>query len=323
MLHVTSGDAAADSIRRAQLGGIVLPWHDVLHEGPVRMGLGIEALRRERAAFLASLTRGDGARIERLLQQRDDILASFDLHEEVVLWFEADLFDQLQLLQVLERFAAGERADVMLKLVDPAVMAEAGSARSLGELDSPEIERLFRERTWVSEDQVELSCFAWQAFRAPDPTFIERLRGMDLSILPHVSAAFARHLEQFPSVRSGLGRTERAVLRALCAGERSEAELFRAQAEQEERPFLGATVFRWYLAGMAAGEKPAITLTDDGDGGWIARLTEHGDGYVAGTADFVQANGIDRWRGGVHQHGHVARWRWDEDGGHLRSLAVR
>jgi len=321
MLHVTSGDTAADSIRRALLGGIVLPWHDVLHEGPVPMGLRGEALRRERAAFLASLSHGDAQRIERLLQQRDEVLASFALHDEVVFWFEPDLFDQLQLLQVLEHFAAAERGEVLLTLVETAP-ADAAAPTGLADLEPPQVAARFADRMLVSEEQIELAAFAWQAFRAPDPTLIERLRGMDLSALPHLSSAFLRHLEQFPSTRSGLGRTERCVLHALSAGARTEADLYRLQAEQEERPYIGRTVFRWYLDLLAAGEQPAIAIDSAaGDESALFRLTERGHHYADGSADFVAENGIDRWWGGVHQHGRSARWRWNETKGHLHSDA--
>ena len=34
-LHVTNGDSAANTLRQTALGGAVLPWQDVLHEGPV------------------------------------------------------------------------------------------------------------------------------------------------------------------------------------------------------------------------------------------------------------------------------------------------
>lgn len=323
MLHVTSGESAADSIRRAELGGVVLPWHDILHEGPVRMGLAPAPLRGERAAFLARLTGGDAARIERMLAHRDDILANFDLHEEVVLWFDADLFDQLQLLQVLDRFAAAERGPVGLTLVD-SEPASPGRQRppGLSELEPHQIARLFAKRALVGEDQIELSAFAWQAFRAPEPVFIERLRGMDLAALPHLSDALGRHLEQFPSVRNGLGRTERVIVGALRDGARRQSALFRVQAAQEERPFLGRSVFAWYLSGLAAGTCPAIVIESDPAGEEsVVRLTEDGERYRVGAGDFIADNGIDRWWGGVHQQGHHVRWRWDEETRNLRSLA--
>ena len=42
------------------------------------------------------------------------------------------------------------------------------------------------------------------------------------------------------------------------------------------------------------------------------RLTDTGARVLAGDADHVTLNGIDRWIGGVHLHGPNARWRWDD-----------
>jgi len=42
------------------------------------------------------------------------------------------------------------------------------------------------------------------------------------------------------------------------------------------------------------------------------RLTETGERVLAGEADHVALNGIDRWIGGVHLLGHQPKWRWDE-----------
>ena len=33
---------------------------------------------------------------------------------------------------------------------------------------------------------------------------------------------------------------------------------------------------------------------------------------LAGDADHVDLNGVDRWIGGVHLRGHTVDWRWDE-----------
>ena len=37
-LHVTNGESAGNTLRQTALGGAVLPWQDVLHEGPVPLG---------------------------------------------------------------------------------------------------------------------------------------------------------------------------------------------------------------------------------------------------------------------------------------------
>jgi hypothetical protein len=42
------------------------------------------------------------------------------------------------------------------------------------------------------------------------------------------------------------------------------------------------------------------------------QLTATGTRVLAGEADHVQLNGIDRWIGGVHLHGRQIPWRWDD-----------
>jgi hypothetical protein len=44
---------------------------------------------------------------------------------------------------------------------------------------------------------------------------------------------------------------------------------------------------------------------------WADR-SEPGAHALAGEADQIALNGIDRWIGGVHLHGHEAPWRWED-----------
>ena len=53
MLHITNGDSVAEPLRQLFPEDEVLPWRDVLHEGPVPEKLDAEGLREVRAAFLA------------------------------------------------------------------------------------------------------------------------------------------------------------------------------------------------------------------------------------------------------------------------------
>ena len=43
-LIITNGDSAAACMREARLDGEILPWRDILHEGPVPAGLDLEDL---------------------------------------------------------------------------------------------------------------------------------------------------------------------------------------------------------------------------------------------------------------------------------------
>ena len=99
-LHVTNGDIVVDLLRRAGLADGALAWADVLHEGPVPGGLDDEGLRRERAGFIAGADGADPAEVLRRFEERDRALAAGS-GGEYLLWFEADLYDQLQIAQIV------------------------------------------------------------------------------------------------------------------------------------------------------------------------------------------------------------------------------
>src|SRR4051812_16357174 len=104
VLHVTNGTVAAADLRGL---GEVLSWDDVLDEGPVP-ALAPDALREVRALFLARAGLTDATTARARLAARDARLDAVDFSTRLVLWFEDDLHDQLQLIQILDRLAAGD-----------------------------------------------------------------------------------------------------------------------------------------------------------------------------------------------------------------------
>jgi DNA-binding transcriptional MerR regulator len=70
LLHVTNGESAGNTLRQTTLGGAVLPWQDVLHEGPVP-ALPRQELLRTRARFLADCGWGRQQALFSSLERRD------------------------------------------------------------------------------------------------------------------------------------------------------------------------------------------------------------------------------------------------------------
>src|SRR3954452_1810765 len=70
LLHVTNGESAGNTLRRTALGGAVLSWQDVLHEGPVP-ALPRPELLQARATFLADCGWGSKAALRSALERRD------------------------------------------------------------------------------------------------------------------------------------------------------------------------------------------------------------------------------------------------------------
>lgn len=298
MLHVTNGDSVVATMAGAGFPGNYLSWQDVLHEGPVP-AMPDEVLRAVRARFLAE--RGWSAYENALaqLEARDRALLEAD---ELVLWFEADLFDQLQLIQILDRVA---RASRPARLICIGAFPGRPGFAGLGELDTRELASLLGTELDVTESERVLARRAWAAFRSPDPIDLAQIAEESCSSLPFLAEALVRHLEQFPAVEDGLSRVERDILELAAERPRSSLELFRAQAEREERRFMGDAIFCDFVDGLAGAPVPLVERE-----GETVSLTEAGRAVLGGEADAMALNEIDRWLGGVHLTGEPS-WRWN------------
>ena len=224
-LHVTNGDAPVSDI--APAAGVrpedVVPWRDILHDGPVPARLAPGALARVRAAHLAA--RGWAAEPDalRMLMERDARLAAHPAEAEVVLWFEDDLYDALQLAQIADRLA-GRPGPVTLARLEHVRPGDLRPALEEREAYIPATE-------------------PFAALRSPDPRAWAAHTRMD------------RLLEELPDTRTGLSRLEREILEALAAGPLDPHELFHRVAERERPPWLGdSTVFA-----VADGLHPLVT----------------------------------------------------------------
>jgi hypothetical protein len=304
MLHITNGDLAADLIRQSGVTGKVLPWRDVLHEGPVPGGLDLEKMSEVRSQFLVQP--GWATSAEEVLNEfrrRDQELRMGLKEDEIVLWFEADLYDQLQIIQILDWL--GRHSPRRLSLTCIGEFPGVAGFQGLGQLSPEQLAGLFPARRPISRDQLDLASRAWEAFTRADPGMLNRLTRENTSALEFLGAALLRMLAEYPLWTTGLGQTERAVLRALQDGPMGFDRLFAAVQGMEERPFMGDTILRTRILSLARGPEPAVTI-----GQTEVQVTPFGIECHQGKKDFIRANGIDRWIGGVHLTGD-SPWRWD------------
>jgi hypothetical protein len=85
----------------------------------------------------------------------------------VVLWFEHDLYDQLQLLDVL---ALAATVGGTPELIVVGSFPGRPAFRGLGELTADELETLWPQRVPASPDVVATAAAAWDAVRRSDPS---------------------------------------------------------------------------------------------------------------------------------------------------------
>ena len=314
-LNITNGDSAAGSLSDAGIEGKIIAWRDVLHEGPVDASLPLAELSERRARFIAGNDWDEFSHVSGNFVERDRVLQHLDFFDEVVLWFEDDLYDQLQLIQLLELFGADATRPRKLSLivVDGYIPP----------LSVDELQRLDSERAEVNEEQLDLARRAWKAFGSSDPSAVERLLEGPTSALPYLAPALTRELEEYPSLVNGLSRSEREALTAVSDGHTTPVAAFLEVAKKQESVFLGDLVFYSYLERMSGRNNPLITWRDGSPviapspakarefvNGELT-LTELGRDVLAGRKDWQTINTESRWLGGVEINPGPSGWRWD------------
>jgi hypothetical protein len=299
-LHITNGDSTATTLSETGLAPRIVVWRDVLHEGPVP-DVDDAELRAVRAGFLSE---HDPARVQWDFEDRDRELAA-GRDGEYVLWFEADLYDQLQLTQILARLAALGVDPERITLICIGEHVGIAHFGGLGELGAEELAALpERAAVVLTADALSLASQAWAALRAPDPRGLGGIVAARSPELRFLGEAFDRLGREYPSTRDGLSLTERRLLAAVADGAQTGREAFVRAAAREARPFLGDAWAFAALDRLAACETPLLTTP--------LALTAAGRRVLDGEADHVALSGIDRWVGGVRLRGRHVAWRWDE-----------
>ncbi len=293
LVHICNGDATADQLSLADLPGDIRVWADALDQGPV-LPLPDGPYYAARAAFWATrnvpATPADLAKYDEQIDKLDGV-------EEVVLWFEHDLFDQLALVRILARLAR-RGLPPALTMVSIDRHPEVPTFLGLGQLAPEQLAQLWPQRTPLSRDAIDEAITAWIALTSSDPRALPFL-ARRVKAMPFLSGAIERHLEEMPDPSSGMSRTERQILAAVARNEGAPAALMQQSAASDPRYPLTDTLCAHVLATLAS-----IGFIADG------AITALGRQALAGAIDRVTEVGLDTWRGGVHLAGHGPAWRW-------------
>ena len=251
-----------------------------------------------------------------------------DDYERVVIWMEADSWDQLILARLLAHYANANRPRV-LELI--AVDEFPGAARfiGLGQLPPEALRLLWATRKPVTSAQLTLGNEVWSALASSDPRELAAIAISGTPTLPIMAPALHRHLRELPSVKNGLSLTQHLILQAVSEGSsdkpmRMWADVYPLLQKRDPIPWMPDLAFRNLINDMLCVSDPVLTFTRipelagrisveaPGKFPQLLTITELGRAVLRGERDWLSLSPPSRWVGGVHVEPGVASWRWDE-----------
>lgn len=257
-LHLTSGDIAGGNLAKSGISGEVFVWHDLLYDGPRHPGWPDEDTLVARAAYLEQATGGGLNRtyiLETLTAQYEK-LATAGEYKQIVLWFDACLFDQSMLVHILTCMHHRGIKKAALLCVD--AFPGIASYNGLGQLKPSELESVYDRRKMITDDQFRFAEVVDEAFANQDQKRFSRLSKMTDAPLPWIPAAVTRWLQERPDPQTGLGRLESLAFEAIRSGCQKPWDIFENVAAADTPPQYWGDITLWAKINALADREPPL-----------------------------------------------------------------
>lgn len=212
LLHITNGDSFTEKLKGLGLDGDIITWREMLCEGKTETNVGSESFWKTRFEYLNKHYKVSKAWfIEKTLKEYRS-LCNHKQQDRIVLWFEYDLFCQVNLLAVIS-WLKTNRKYAEISLVCSGKEDQTEKLYTLTELDNEKLLQLFADRTILTQDDIEYADYVWQLYCSNNPIRLENLADYHNFQFDYLSDAIKAHLKRFPSIRNGLNEVENQVLR--------------------------------------------------------------------------------------------------------------
>lgn len=211
LLHITNGDCFTEKLSTLKLKGDVITWREMLCEGKTLTNVGSESFWKARFEFLNKNYKvSKSSFIEKTLKEYRS-LCNHKQQDHIVLWFEYDLFCQVNMLAVLSWLKVN-RKYAEISLVCSGKEDSSDKLYSLNDLDSDQLMKLYENRKILSQDDIEYADYVWQLYCSDNPIRLENLTDFKNYQFDYLSDAITSHLHRFPSVKNGLNAMENNIL---------------------------------------------------------------------------------------------------------------
>ncbi|NNF19792.1 MAG: DUF1835 domain-containing protein, partial [Flavobacteriaceae bacterium] len=210
-LHITNGDSFTQRLQELDLKGDIITWREMLCEGKTETNVGSEAFWKTRFEFLhKNYNVSKSWFVEKTLKEYRS-LCNHKQQDQIILWFEHDLYCQINMLAVLS-WLKTHRRHAEISMVRTSIDPETSQLTSLNKLSNEKLLSLFSSRKVLSQDDIEYADYVWQLYCSDNPIRLENITDSDHFSFEYLSDALKAHLKRFPTIKNGLNEIENRIL---------------------------------------------------------------------------------------------------------------
>jgi hypothetical protein len=213
LLHITNGDDLSEKILELGIPGDLITWREMLCEGPASMDVGDEAFVLFRKTFLLEKYKVSEERYREEFLEELVKLAAINGYDEIVLWFEFDLFSHMNMLALIS-FLLQNKKNGPFSLVCSRKLKGEEEMNPLSQLSGKHLKEHYKHRISLNEDDIQTAQLIWELYCSKNPkklaSEIKKTTNFE-----YLSSCIRAHIERFPSVKTGLNSLEVNVLKLI------------------------------------------------------------------------------------------------------------
>ena len=213
ILHITNGDLTTNYLKKLNFSGDFITWREMLCEGKTTTDVGSENFWKNRFDFLNSSYKITKKKFIDFTLKEYRNLCNQKAQNEIILWFDYDLFSQINMLAVLswlKRYRKGHH----ISLVNSEKVEDSNTICTISNLNSEQIIQHFKNRIELKQDDLEYADYIWQLYCSDSPLRLESVYLQNTtSPFQYLNSVLASHLQRFPSIENGLNKVENTILK--------------------------------------------------------------------------------------------------------------
>lgn len=212
LLHISNGDSFTERLQSLPLKGDIITWREMLCEGKTLSTVGSESFWKTRFDFLSTNYKVSKSWfVEKTLKEYRS-LCNHKQQDQIVLWFEYDLFCQINMLAVVS-WLKTHRRHSEIYLVCSGKEDDSDKMYGLNELSDDQLMHLFENKVQLTQDDIEYADYVWQLYCSDNPIRLENLSDFEDYNFTYLNQAIQAHLKRFPSIKNGLNEMENRILK--------------------------------------------------------------------------------------------------------------
>jgi len=226
ILHILNGDSTAEIFDKTSIAGDIVVWREMLCEGVVKSEIGSDDFWKSRYDFFESEF-GIG-KLEYFDQTIKKLvkLEELSTYREVVLWFEYDLFCQVNLIAACSYLIKSFRKDINYYLVCTGKEKGKDQLQTLSDYGPNEYKILYKNKVKLTKNDLLFAETCWNLYIEND---LIKLKNNDFSKnskFEYLPMAIDQHILRFSNI-NGLNQIENKILELINSGLTSKNKIVR------------------------------------------------------------------------------------------------